>query len=484
MIMNIITNPALLVAVPLLLAFIAVISKKLGKAMLIASVSLTTIISLAVVFLAEFPRVYSIGGFDPPFGISLVIDGYSAASIIILNVIFALIVLMSFKDVGKYASVITVSLAALNGMILTGDLFNLFVFMEIAAISAYILTTMNKGYKHTFNYLVLGTLGSGLYLLGIMLLYNIFGSLNMFDIRMQMINSSQSLAKPMALPLILIFTGLAVEAKLIPFGGWVKGVLKKANSLVGALIVSAFAFAILSVFGRLIITFFVMSKAVHIAFTVIAVATLIFAEASAFSKKNLREILLFSSIAQSGLVILLFVNGLITPAFMVLISNVLSKLVLFTIAGKLAKDLKTDDVYELKGVFSKYIGLGIGFTVAAMSLIGLPLFFGFVAKINALVALFNSGNLWLPIVILVMSVVEGAYVIRILTSLWNAGEEGELASKDKLKEFKLNGCAKVGIVSLLIAVIIIAVGVLPIANIKEFFSVDFMTFVKQLMGGM
>jgi len=482
--MNIITNPALLIAVPLLLAFISVLSKKLGKAMLILAVSCTTLLSAAVVILGDMPRIYAVGGFNPPFGISLVVDGYSAAGIILLNVIFALIILMSFKDVGKYAPVLIVSLAALNGMILTGDLFNLFVFMEIAAISAYIITTMNKGYKHTFNYLVLGTLGSGLFLFGIILIYNMFGSLNILDIREKLLMSSYAPGTPMALPIIMIFTGLAVEAKLIPFGGWVKGVLKKANSLVGTLIVSAFAFAVLSVFGRLIITFFVMNKAVLIAFTVVAVATLVFAEAAAFSKKNLREILLFSSIAQSGLVIILFLNGLTTAALMVLINNVVSKLVLFTIAGKLAHDLKTDDIYELKGVFSKYILLGLGFTVAVMSLIGLPLFFGFVAKINALVALFNSGNLWLPIIILAMAVVEGAYFVRILTNLWNPGGEGELASKDKLKEYKLAGGVKVGIVSAAIAVVIIALGVLPIVNIKEFFQVDFISFVKQLLGGM
>ena len=88
-----------------------------------------------------------------------------------------------------------------------------------------------------------------------------------------------------------------------------------------------------------------------IAFTAVAVGTLIFAEASAFSKKNLREILLFSSVAQSGLVVLLFLYGLTVPAVLVLLNNVVSKLVLFTVAGKMARDLGTDDVGELKGVF-------------------------------------------------------------------------------------------------------------------------------------
>ncbi|MBE0600755.1 MAG: hypothetical protein IH607_03145 [Firmicutes bacterium] len=162
----------------------------------------------------------------------------------------------------------------------------------------------------------------------------------------------------------------------------------------------------------------------------------------------------------------------------------MSKLVLFTVAGKFAHDLGTDAVEDLKGVFVKAPLTGVGFTVAAMSLIGLPLFFGFVAKINALVGLFDAGNVWLPIVLLAMAVVEGAYFVRILTTLWNAGEEGEVSSKENLRAFDMSGFKLVGIVSALIAVVLVALGVLPILNIKQFFAVDFMTFVRQLLGGM
>ena len=482
--MNFILNPALLIAVPLLFAFVAAINKKLGKPMLIAGASLNTLLALAVVFFGELPKEFWLGGFKPPFGITLVVDEYSALGILLLNIIFALIVLMSFKNVGKYGPIIIVSLAALNGMVLTGDLFNLFVFMEVAAIAAYVITAMDKGYKHTFNYLIIGSLGSGLYLLGIILLYNIFGSLNISDIAAKISASSYDPAKPLVLPIVLIFSGMAVEAKLIPFGGWVRGVLKKANPLVGAMIASAYALAVLMALGRVMDAVFVMTDAVLIAFTVIAVATLIFAEASAFSKKNLREVLLFSSIAQSGLAVLLFLNGLTAAAVMVIANNVVSKLVMFTIAGKLAGDLGTDEVDGLKGVFSKYVMLGIGFTAAAMSVAGLPLFFGFIAKINALVALFDAGNIWLPIIILTMSVVEGAYFVRILTKLWNPGTEGELSSKDKLESFKLDGCAKIGIVTAVIALVIVALGTLPIAFIKDFMRTDIISVIKQLMGGM
>ena len=246
------SNPVLLVAIPLLFAFVAVFLKKTDKALLYAAVVLN--VAAAVYLAATYGgmRIIEIGGFAPPFGISLVLDEYSLIGVALLNGIFTAMLLMSSKLVQKHATIFLVSLAALNGMILTGDLFNLFVFMEIAAIAAYIFTAMDKGYKHSFNYLVLGTLGSVLFLFGVILLYNIFGSLNMFDIQEKLGEPSGVTEGALALPLVLMFAGLSVEAKLIPFGGWVRGVLKKANSLVGTLIISGYALAALLVVGRLV----------------------------------------------------------------------------------------------------------------------------------------------------------------------------------------------------------------------------------------
>ena len=482
--MDFLSNPVLLIAIPLLLAFLAVFLKKIDKVLLGVAAVLNVAGAVLIAALYQGTAIFELGGFQPPFGISLVLDDYSLIGVVLLNAVFALILLMNGKHVKGYSTVMLVALAALNGIILTGDLFNLFVFLEIAAIAAYIFTAMDKGFKNSFNYLVVGTLGSGLYLFGIILLYNIFGSLNMFDIQAQLAAAEGADVSALTLPLVMIFAGLSVEAKLMPFGGWVRGVLKKANALVGTMIVSGYALAVLLAVGRLMDTVFMMSDAVLIAFTAVAAGTLIFAEASAFSKKNLREILLFSSVAQAGLVVLLFLYGLTVPAVLVLLGNVVSKLILFTVTGKLAHDLGTDDVEELKGVFVKAPLTGVGFTVAAMSLIGLPLFFGFVAKINALVGLFDAGNVWLPIIILVMAVVEGAYFVRILTTLWNAGEEGEVSSKDKLKAFDMSGFKLVGVVSIVVAALLVALGILPILNIKQFFAVDFMTFVRQLLGGM
>ena len=477
-------NPILLIAVPLLAALLAVFLKKIDRVLLVAAVVFN--VACAVMIASQYvqPQTIIIGGFKPPFGISLVLDGYALSGILLLNIIFALIILMAFRQTGRLAVVLAIALAALNGMVLTGDLFNLFVFMEIAAIAAYIITTANKDIRHTFNYLVLGSLGSGLILLAIVLLYNVFGVLNMNDIQNKIASASGSVQSALILPLVLLFAGLAIETKLIPFGGWVKGILYQANPLTGSMIVSAYSLTALLVFGRLFGDLFQLSGGLLTSFTAIAAATLILAEAAAFSRQSLREILLFSSIAQSGLVALLFMNHLMLPAVLVLVSNVVSKLVLFTIASQLAEDCGTDETARLNGVFSRYPLLGVGFTVASMSLIGMPLFFGFTAKLTALIALFDSGNLVLPIMILLMAVVEGTYFIRMLNSLWHAGQEGEISAKDKLARFPAVRQNATVITSLLIAVLIVFAGFLTLGGFGSTSAIDFMTFIRQSIGGM
>jgi len=473
----------LLIAVPLGAAFLSVLVKKLGKYFLGAAIGFNLAASGILAYDYVSPVIYEIGGFKPPYGISLVLDEYSLLGILLLNVVFALITIMACKHIKKYEVVLSVALAALNGVILTGDLFNLFVFMEIAAIAAYILTTMNKNIKYTFNYLVLGTLGSGLLLFGIAVLYNMFGSLNLMDIQGRLAMISYPVAGALVLPLALIFTGLSVEAKLLPFSGWARGVLKDSNSLVGTLIVSAFSAAVLLAFGRLIDSIFIMSDGLMVVFTVVTVGTLILAEITAFSKKNLREILLFSSIAQSGLVVALFLQGLKSAALLVLINNVVSKMVLFTLAAKIAEDNGTDKLEDLKGVFVKNKVLGFGFSAAAMSLIGLPLFFGFVAKANVLVSLFEANNIWLPMVILLVSVIEGAYVVRMLTTLWNTGEEGELAKAEDAKQYKLTNKVRLTIIITIAAVAIVAAGILPLLQMNDWFNFDILSFLTDSLGG-
>ena len=202
-----------------------------------------------------------------------------------------------------------------------------------------------------------------------------------------------------------------------------------------------------------------------------------------------RKILLYSSIGQAGFAAVMMATGLIFPAVLIIINNVVAKFIMFSVTGGMRDAYGTDDYTKLKGVFYRNKLTGIAFTVAALSLVGLPLFFGFYAKLNALAALFTGGNWFLPAFILLLAVIEGAYFIRLAIALWAPGAEGVTASAEHAagdkRIFGITGT----IVVLVLSMILLAGGLLPDTAGKTISSGDDMlgsgpaVSISQLKGG-
>jgi len=462
-------RPVLLVVIPLLLGFLSVMFKKQAKPMLIVA----ALLNVVMVFVIE-KGMYYLGNHKPPYGIVLNIDSYSLYALVVLNLVFTALILLNLVKVERIASILLITLAGLNGMLMTGDLFNLFVFMEISAIAAFMIVTTNKKLVHVFNYMIIAIVGSSMYLFGVILLYSQYGTLNMDKLASLMGENTPGTY----IPIIMIFAGLAVETKLLPFNGWVKGILANSDSFVGPMIGSIYSGVFLIVFGRLFTDVFVLSPQVKLLLSVVAIVTIIAGEFAAFSSLKLRQILLYSSIAQSGLAVVLFINGYGSVAILVVFANVVAKLVLFTLAGIMAnshmetehtafeniynnKTGNLDDVEALSGIFLKNPLNGIAFTVSALSLGSLPFFFGFFVKINVLYSMFNNGDYVLPAIILVASLIEGAYIIRMLVKLWNPGKEGEKATKEAVTPLNYEINQLICMAILLISLSLLVLGVSP-----------------------
>ena len=170
--------------------------------------------------------------------------------------------------------------------------------------------------------------------------------------------------------------------------------------------------------GRLLTSVFVISDTLGLIITGIVLVSIIAGEAMAFSSSKVREILLFSSVAQAGVVVLVFMEGFIGWGVFLIIANAAGKMILFTVANHAIDKLETDEVEDLKGLFVNNKVVGLAFTVASLSAMGLPLFLGFVVKMNILGDLFANGEYLFPAVILITSVVEGIYFVRLLVKLW------------------------------------------------------------------
>ncbi len=442
----------LLIVVPLLTAFISILFKKAAPYMLLI-VSFASVVALGYMPL----EVITIGGFNAPYGINLILDSYSLIGLYIVNSLFFLVVALNCVKYKKMSTILLVSLAGLNGLLLTGDLFNLFVFIEVSGIAAYLITTTNKKPLATFNYLVAGTVGSSLYLLGLIILYAMFGTLNMADMANEIAISGAS-ASATAFPFLLMFIGLGVEAKLLPLNSWTKGILGSSNKLTGPIIAAVYAAAIGFVFGRLITDLFLIniSEVLEIVIIIIVIASIVAGEAMAFSSKKVRDILLFSSIAQAGLVVLVFFYGFVGWGVFLIIANAAGKFILFVVANHASDELGTDEVSSLQGLFVNNKVVGVAFTVASLSAMGMPLFLGFVVKMNILGDLFSEGNLLIPGIILVTSLVEGIYFVRLLIKLWY--------KEDNLPEVKYDFTLKYVVVVLALLLMVFGVYTAPIEN--------------------
>ncbi len=405
----------LMIAVPLFAAFLSILTKKLAPYLLL----LVGVFNLVILFLVP-QGVIIIGGFDQPLGITLLLDTYSLLALTVVNALLIVIAFLNLKEYSKFASILLLAMASLNGLLLTNDLFNLFVFLEISGIAAYLITTTNKKPVKTFHYLILGAVGSSLFLFGVVILYSMYGTLNMVDLidKIRLPGHRSQLV----LPFTLMFIGLGVEAKLLPFNSWVKGILGHSNTLSGPIIGVVYFTAIGFVLGRYVNNLFVLESSLMLVITVLMSAGILIAEAMAFSTTKARQILLYSSVAQASIIVLLFANGIVMWAAYYIIAAALSKTVLFLVINKATKDVGSDELKSLKGLFSNNVLVGVAATVAALSVMGLPLLVGFVIKLNFLTELAIADQIWLIVIILLASVVEGIYFVRMLLKLWHKGE--------------------------------------------------------------
>jgi len=418
----------LLVAVPLLVAFLSILTKKFAPYLLI----LVGLFNLVMLFLLQDGTVI-IGGFDQPLGINLFLNLYSRIALLLINGLIVIIALLNIREYGKFGSILLLAMAGLNGLVLTVDLFNFFVFLEISGIAAYLISASNKKPTNTFQYLALGAVGSSLFLFGLIILYAMFGTLNM-SAMITAITANDNYTD-VILPFTLMFIGLGVEAKLLPFNSWVKGVLGNSNTMSGPMIASVYAAALSFVLGRLIDKLFVFEGTLLTVVTVILTAGILLGDMMAFSSKKTREILLFSSVAQASIIALLFVNGILAWAVWLIVANALSKTVMFLVINKAVKDIGCDETKSLRGLFTNNIIVGIAFTLATLSVMGMPLLVGFIIKLRFLTSLAALGQIWLIAIILIASLIEGIYFVRLLVKLWFK-EDNEISVKYNVS-FKL-----------------------------------------------
>jgi len=408
---------------------------------------------------------YQLGGWQAPFGITLVADALSAFMLVIAAIVglAALSFSVVFVDVENqqvfYHPLFHCLLLGVSGAFLTGDLFNLFVWFEVMLVTSYVFVAFYGGDYHTaaaVRYLVLNVLGGAFMLLGIGGLYAVTGTLNMADM-------ARRLADPAAFgidvgPVVglsaLLFVTFALKAGLVPFQFWVPGAYRAAPLPVAAMLagvtkkVGAYAIIRLyfTVFGGVrlagALPFGVDSVLAALApvLFVMGFASILVGGIGAVARASIKELLAYSSIGQVGFISVPIAVAAASPALRTVgliaalvyaLHHALAKGLLFLTAATVRGATGTNRFAELGGLAARSPLLAGAFLVGGLSLVGIPPLTGFFGKLLVLDAatrqLSIAGGTGPALVLLGLlagAVLTIVYVTRAWTeSFWGARTE-------------------------------------------------------------
>jgi proton-translocating NADH-quinone oxidoreductase chain N len=476
-------NPILLVVVPLGLAFLlpllSFLSEKTAKYVPPAGMLFNLVVSVLLIpAVLNKPIVVSTGGVPPPFGINLVagpLGIFLSAVIALVGLVVSIYALGYIKEgaTTKYHVLYLLLLTGATGSVLTGDMFNLFVFYEILCISSYALVAYlgNKnGVEAAVKYLIQGSVGSGLALIGIAILYGLFGTLNMADIARN-IDSVSTLH--LFVPLVFLIAGFGVEAAVFPLNAWLPDAHSSAPSSISA-ILSGIAIKVgVYAVARVVFTVFGASS-MFMFLAILGLVTLLIGEMSAFKQNNIKRMLAYSSIGQIGLILFalgMATSGGISGGLFLLVSHAFAKALLFLATGYLAFHAGSMEISSMDGMGRRMPVTCLAFTIGAFSLVGLPPFAGFPGKFMIVrAALAQEQQLFTVLIALVLigTVIEAAYFFRVVQAVYFKAPKEEGAPQEKRhgkKEAPFSALAP--ILGLLLLIVILGVYPEPVVRLLD-----------------
>jgi len=432
-------GPAFLMALPLIMAAITAIlpNKRVAwtSTFIVTAILTVTAFTIALYNAEVGTTIYKMGGWAPPHGISLVIDALNAPVVVLIalmsliTVIYALPATVAEIKPNKRAPFYAAFLlctAGLLGMTVTGDAFNVFVFLEVSSISTYVLVAMGaardrRALSAAYNYLILGSIGATFFVIGVGFLYMETGTLNMADMARILadLDGGSRVAK-IAFGFIVI--GLGLKLAMFPLHTWLPGAYAYSPTPVAAFLASTATKAALYLLLRF--TFFVFDPSYSYVADVLmfvlvglGVVGMIFASLQAIFQTDVRRMLAYSSVAQVGYMLLgigIATTASVAAGYLHLLNHAIIKGGLFLAIGAMWYRFGITRTEDFRGL-GKTMPLTMGaFTVSGLSLIGVPFTAGFVSKVNLTFAAADSGWWWAVAVIMVTSILALIYIGRLL----------------------------------------------------------------------
>jgi len=383
------------------------------------------------------PIRYWQGGWRPPWGIEYVVDAMNSYLLIIVISIVILGLIYSKRNVEyeiearkhvTFYTLVQLMASGLYGITVTGDLFNMFIWLEIASLTAYALIAVAGGraLRPAYNYVIMGSIGACFYIFGVCWLYSVTGTLNMADMRLLLPLVYDNKAVQMAFAMIVV--GVMIKAYIFPLHLWQPDVYTWAPSTISSMMASVHVKVMSYILLRMFYSVFTLGFIEHfigldmLICWVAAIAILV-GSIWAIKQRNLKRMLAYSSISQMGYILLGVGLSPLSPWGLVgavahILNHAMGKGCLFMSAGAISQQEGLRDIRDFAGLGKKIPYASAAFTIAAMSMIGIPPTAGFASKVFLILASLDAAQYPFVAVLLLSGLLNLVYFWRVIDQMY------------------------------------------------------------------
>ena len=447
--------PLLQVVVPLLAAPVCVIMhNRLAGWCIATAVSLLSFFIACTLFTqASSGEVitYALGGWAAPAGIEYYLDRLTAFLLVIITGLASFILIGARESLENeipaerlylFYTAFLLNLTGLLGVIMTGDAFNVFVFIEIASLSSYAMISISKDRRSlyaAYKYLILGTVGASFILISIGLLYALTGTLNIYDLhdRLADVDNKRTLITALAFFVI----GIGLKASIWPLHLWLPDAYTYSPSIVSTFLAGTSTKVFIYVLVRFVFSLFGVEFTfdeigLQYLLQFMAAAGILYGSIQAIRQDSIKRLLAFSSIAQIGYMVLgisLATTAGLAAGLIHVFNHAIIKVTLFLCVANIIYFTGTDALSKLAGI-GKRMPLTMGLIViAGLSLIGVPLTAGFISKWFLLEAAI-AGSHWILVSLIVFSsILAVVYIWKIIETAYF--KDGDILLLDRPRPY-------------------------------------------------
>ena len=432
--------PALQVVIPLLAAPLCAILRhgSISWAISVIANWLAFAVSIGLLFrvLDEGVISYAMGGWAPPIGIEYRVDLINVFVLLVVSGVGAVIIPFARKgtaarfDCNNQAWFYTMYLLALTGLLgvtITGDAFNIFVFLEISSLASYVMIAMGRDKRSltaAYQYLIMGTVGATFIVIGVGLLWAMTGTLNLYDLAQRIPDIENT--RPVLAALAFLTVGISLKLALFPLHLWLPNAYAYAPSVASAFLAGTATKVGIYLLLRFFFTVFggegfFLTTPLPEVFLVLSVVAIFAASTVAVFQVNLKRMFAYSSVAQIGFITLgisyATETGL-TAALVHLMNHAIMKAGIFMLLGCVIFRLASMRIDDLAGIGRKMPFTTAGIVILGLGLLGVPGTSGFISKWWLVLAALENGQWWLVALIVIASLITMLYVGRFVEAAY------------------------------------------------------------------